>query len=192
MRIHLVMKQNFASTIPICPQNVVFRHWNNFLIAFDLNKTRKEYTDIPEAFFTPHHVGRCRTDMNRGHCWVLGHSCTVIQLYASWVPRKEMSPGHALWVPGRNNDPWSCRVSTPVGKMTAPAMQVEYPRRNNGPPVMHVEYPLKTRPADRHWGPHKMFFALDRAWSIHKDVRLNFHCFQMLASCKLVMCFFLF
>jgi hypothetical protein len=35
-----------------------------------------EYTDIQKVFFTPHHVGRCCTNLIRGHCCILGHSCT--------------------------------------------------------------------------------------------------------------------
>jgi hypothetical protein len=60
-----------------------------------LNKIEKayslEHTDIPKAFFTPHHLGHCLTNAIRGHCCVLGHSCTVI-------------PGHCCATVFFNND----------------------------------------------------------------------------------------
>jgi hypothetical protein len=44
-----------------------------------LNKSGKGYslknTNIPKAFFTPHHIGRCCTNAIPGHCCVVGHSC---------------------------------------------------------------------------------------------------------------------
>jgi hypothetical protein len=34
-----------------------------------------EYTDITEAFVISHHQGLCCTNVIRGHCCVLSHSC---------------------------------------------------------------------------------------------------------------------
>jgi hypothetical protein len=49
---------------------------------YQYNKTGTVYTlqftDIPKALFTPHHVGRCCTDAIRGHCCVFRHSCTNV------------------------------------------------------------------------------------------------------------------
>jgi hypothetical protein len=38
-----------------------------------------EYTDIPQVFFTPHQIGHCCTNANRGHCCALGHSWICVR-----------------------------------------------------------------------------------------------------------------
>jgi hypothetical protein len=35
-----------------------------------------EYSDIPNVFFTPHHVGHCCINVIRGHCCAAGKSYT--------------------------------------------------------------------------------------------------------------------
>jgi hypothetical protein len=93
-----------------------------------------ESNDISKVFFTSHHVGRCCTDVIRRHCCSLGHSWInaipghfrlsasvgtmnpVMRSCTLSIPVGSLTPGHAGWVSRRNNDPRSCKLSTPATK----------------------------------------------------------------------------
>jgi hypothetical protein len=95
------------------------------------NKIEKVYslenTDIPEIFFTPHHVGNCFNNVIQGHCcatMTLGHSCISV---AAGIVNAHGCPGlvaNAGQSPLNNN---FCRP----GKQASWARVVKPQRLNN-------------------------------------------------------------
>jgi hypothetical protein len=135
------------------------------------NVYSSEYTHIPKVFFTSRYIRRCCTDVIRGHCCVLGYSCTnVIPGHAGWVPR--------LWrlLPLEEESPPPprlCTLSTLVETMTPPVMQVEYPCKNNNPGHSRW-YPRDRRGRQTDMsGTMKVLFAHARAWRTPSKGRIQ-------------------
>jgi hypothetical protein len=94
-----------------------------------------------KGVLTSHQVGRCRTDVIRGH-----FGSSAILALSSQVIHVD----HPPW----NNDPGPCRWNTPEGTMTSPghtrwiplseqwprACTLSIPRRNTDPPVIQVDF----------------------------------------------------
>jgi hypothetical protein len=112
-----------------------------------------ECTDIPKVFFTPHDVGHYCTDV------IWGHSCTVIPCLADWVPH-------------RNNDSQSCRLSNPMG--TDPwSCRLSIPIRTPDPQPYRISTPARNSTDKSEWAC-KMFFAHATAWTPNNQQTLYF------------------
>jgi hypothetical protein len=67
-----------------------------------------EYSDTPEVFFTPHHVGCCYTDVMRGFV----SSSVILALMPFQIMHVESA------YPRRNNSTPVIQVEYPIGKIT--------------------------------------------------------------------------
>jgi hypothetical protein len=139
----------------------VFAHHHDWCSNYKDYKIGKvsssDYTDIPNVFFKPYHVGHCCTNVNQGHCCAVGYSCTnMIRRTSSYAPIRS------------NKELSSHCCATVLNKF------LHYCAKRHQ--IMEDAYSRRKNATDRQtWIGHKVNFGHARAW--RKPKICSYHLF---------------